>query len=70
MSALDNMWFSFVGLFLMFVSVAFALLAREKLSGIFRFIVLSFSFVCLMIAGLIVFLVVFRGPLADAATLL
>ncbi|WP_252313344.1 DUF2768 domain-containing protein [Sinobaca sp. H24] len=65
MTALQNMWVSFIGLFLMFVSTAAAVLGKEKLTGVLRFIVMTFSFICLVIAGLIVFIVVFRGPLAE-----
>ncbi|MFB5661659.1 DUF2768 domain-containing protein [Alteribacillus sp. HJP-4] len=66
MTALQNMWFSFFGLFLMFISTGAAVLGREKLSGFWRYLVLTISFICLVIAGLIVIAVVFRGPLADA----
>ncbi|SDI29159.1 DUF2768 domain-containing protein [Natribacillus halophilus] len=65
MSALDAMWLSFFGLFLMFVSAATALLGREKLRGFFRFTVLSFSFTCLVIAGIIMLIVVLPGSRAD-----
>ncbi|MBB6449025.1 hypothetical protein HNR44_000974 [Geomicrobium halophilum] len=64
-SALDMMWLSFLGIFLMFVSAITALFGREKLSGFIRFIVLSFSFTCLVVAGLIVLFVVVPGPRAD-----
>ena len=65
MSALDSMWLSFVGLFLMFVSSITALLGRQKLSGFFRFLVLSFSFICLVVAGIIMLVVVLPGSRAD-----
>ncbi|PSL50485.1 uncharacterized protein DUF2768 [Salsuginibacillus halophilus] len=65
MTPLENMWFSFIGLGLMFVSVVLALFGKSKLSGILRFIVMSFSFVCLVIAGIITFIIVIQGPTAD-----
>ncbi|WP_227002698.1 DUF2768 domain-containing protein [Salicibibacter kimchii] len=65
MDALDAMWLSFVGLFLMFVSSITALLGRQKLSGFFRFLVLAFSFTCLLVAGLIMLIVVLPGSRAD-----
>ncbi|GAK06640.1 DUF2768 family protein [Geomicrobium sp. JCM 19038] len=49
----------------MFVSAVTALLGKEKLSGFLRFIVLSFSFICIIIAGLIVLVVVVPGSRAD-----
>ncbi|MFB4160710.1 DUF2768 domain-containing protein [Geomicrobium sp. JSM 1781026] len=64
MTPLQSMWLSFIGLFLMFLAAAGALFGREKLSGVLRFIVLSFSFVCILIAGLIVLVVVVPGSRA------
>ncbi|GAK11236.1 DUF2768 domain-containing protein [Geomicrobium sp. JCM 19039] len=64
MTPLQSMWLSFIGLFLMFVAAAGALFGREKLNGVLRFIVLSFSFVCILIAGLIVLVVVVPGSRA------
>lgn len=57
-----KMWISFVGMALMFVSVIGALIAREKLSGFWRFLVLVISFISMVISGIIVFLIVFSGP--------
>ncbi|EZH67624.1 MULTISPECIES: DUF2768 domain-containing protein [Geomicrobium] len=65
MTPLESMWLSFIGLGLMFVSAVTALLGKEKLSGFLRFIVLSFSFICIIIAGLIVLVVVVPGSRAD-----
>ncbi|MDQ0299451.1 hypothetical protein J2S78_001871 [Salibacterium salarium] len=64
MTALQNMWFAFFGIFLMFVSVGSTMLS-QKLSGFWRIVVLTFSFMCLIVAGLIVLIIVVRGPIAD-----
>ncbi|WP_233269392.1 DUF2768 family protein [Alteribacillus sp. YIM 98480] len=64
MTALQNMWFSFFGIFLMFVSAGLTVLS-QKLPGFWRVLLLILSFLCLMVAGLIVFAVVVRGPLAE-----
>lgn|GEM_PF-353470 len=63
--ALTNMWVSFIGLFLMFVSVGGVVWGREKLSGIPQKIVFFISFICLVVAGIIVFLIVFGGPTSE-----
>jgi uncharacterized membrane protein len=62
--ALLNMWISFFALILMFISAGAAVFSRTKLKGAIQKIVLVFSFVCLMIAGLIVLLIVVGGPTA------
>ncbi|SDH08008.1 Protein of unknown function [Alteribacillus persepolensis] len=64
MTALQNMWFSFFGLFLMFVSAGLTVLS-QKLPSFWRVLLLVISFLCLVVAGLIVFMVVIRGPLAE-----
>lgn len=58
-----KMYISFVAMILMFVSVIGALVAREKLAGFWRFLVLSISFICLVVSGIIVFFIVFSGPI-------
>ncbi|TWI58845.1 DUF2768 domain-containing protein [Halalkalibacter nanhaiisediminis] len=62
--ALLNMWISFFALALMFVSAGAAIFSREKLKGWIQKIVLAFSFVCLLVSGVIVFLIVIGGPTA------
>ncbi|WP_100407200.1 DUF2768 domain-containing protein [Bacillus solitudinis] len=63
--AMLNMWISFIALALMFVSAGAAIFSRTKLKGIIQKIVLTISFVCLMVAGIIVFLIVIGGPTAS-----
>ncbi|WP_096200949.1 DUF2768 domain-containing protein [Bacillus sp. FJAT-45350] len=62
--AMLNMWVSFIALGLMFVSAITALFSRAKLKGIIQKIVLTISFICLVISGLIVFIIVIGGPTA------
>jgi hypothetical protein len=56
------MYISFGGLLLMFISAGTALLARTKLSGFFSKVVLTFSFCCLLVSGIIVAYIVLGGP--------
>ncbi|MFD1636083.1 DUF2768 domain-containing protein [Evansella tamaricis] len=60
-----KMWISFFAMGLMFVSVIVTIVTKEKLRGFIRYLLLSFSFICLMVAGIIIFLVVFSGPVPD-----
>ncbi|SFE33743.1 DUF2768 domain-containing protein [Alteribacillus iranensis] len=64
MTPLQNMWFSFFGIFLMFASAGLTVLA-QKLPSFWRGLLLLVAFIFLIIAGLIVFVVVFRGPTAE-----
>lgn len=64
MTALESMWVSFFGIFLMFASAAATVFA-QKLPSIFRFIVLVIAFICLLIGGFIMIVIVFGGPLAE-----
>ncbi|GAE25092.1 hypothetical protein JCM9140_1062 [Halalkalibacter wakoensis JCM 9140] len=63
--AMMNMWISFIALALMFVSAGTAIFSRAKLKGWLQKVVLVFSFVCLLVAGWIVFLIVIIGPTAS-----
>ncbi|ARK30297.1 DUF2768 domain-containing protein [Halalkalibacter krulwichiae] len=62
--AMMNMWISFFAMALMFVSVIATIFSREKLKGWIQKVVLVFSFVCLVVSGIIVFLIVLGGPTA------
>lgn len=64
MTALESMWVSFFGIFLMFVSAGATIFA-QKLPSILRFIVLLIAFICLVIGGIIMIVIVFGGPLAE-----
>lgn len=63
--AMLNMYISFAGIILMFVSAGTAFLARTRLNGILSKIVLSFSFICMVVAGLIVAYIVLGGPTSN-----
>ncbi|WP_078553262.1 DUF2768 domain-containing protein [Bacillus alkalicellulosilyticus] len=63
-TAMMNMWISFIGLFLMFVSAVTAIYSREKLKGVVRTIGMIVAFVCLVVSGIIVFFIVIGGPTA------
>lgn len=62
---LAKMWVSFVSMGLMFLSVVLTIFAKEKLSGLLRYSVLSITFVMIMISGVIIFLVVATGPVPE-----
>ncbi|WP_265416597.1 DUF2768 domain-containing protein [Alkalihalobacillus deserti] len=62
--AMLNMWISLFALILMFVSAGAAIFSREKLKGWVQKMVLAFSFMCLLVSGIIVFLIVLGGPTA------
>ncbi|MDQ0205907.1 DUF2768 domain-containing protein [Alkalicoccobacillus murimartini] len=60
--AMLHMYISFAGMILMFVSAALALFSRTKLKGILQKVILTVSFFCLMVSGLIVMYIVLGGP--------
>ncbi|WP_096188616.1 DUF2768 domain-containing protein [Evansella halocellulosilytica] len=60
-----KMWISFISMGLMFVSVVLTIFSKEKLTGFFRYTFLTFSFICMIVAGIIIFLVVFSGPVPE-----
>lgn len=62
---LAKMWISFVSMGLMFLSVVLTIFAKEKLSGILRYSVLTVTFIMIMVSGLIIFLVVATGPVPE-----
>ncbi|WP_147804802.1 DUF2768 domain-containing protein [Alkalicoccus halolimnae] len=60
-----KMWVSFIAIGLMFLSVVITIFTKEKLSGFLRYSLLTISFVCIMVSGIIVMLVTFSGPVPD-----
>lgn len=62
---MTRMWISFVGMGFLIVSGLLILLARYKLSGIFRVIVSIIAYVFLFIGALIIFPIVLGGPTAE-----
>lgn len=62
---LMKMWVSFVAIALMFVAVITIMLSRDKLKGVLKIIVSTFAYVCMVVAGFIMFIVVFSGPVPE-----
>ncbi|NJP38177.1 DUF2768 domain-containing protein [Bacillus luteus] len=62
---LMKMWVSFIAMGLMFVSVIITIFTKEKLRGVLRYSLLTISFICIIVSGLIVFLVTFSGPVPE-----
>ncbi|WP_026689470.1 DUF2768 domain-containing protein [Alteribacter aurantiacus] len=62
---LTKMWVSFFAMALMFVSVIVTIISREKLKGWVQKIFLTLSFCCILVSGLIIFIVVFTGPVPE-----
>lgn len=60
--ALMKMWISFGSMGLMFLSIIFIYLSRFKLKGILKFITALIAYSCMIVAGIIIFFVVFSGP--------
>lgn len=58
---LIKMFLSLSTIGLMFIAVISILLAREKLKGIFKFIVSIFAYACMIVAGFLMIIVVFSG---------
>lgn len=59
---LFKMYVSFVAMVLMFIAVFGTIIAREKLTGIFQKIILSITFICMILAGFLIFLIVINVP--------
>ncbi|WP_276734751.1 DUF2768 domain-containing protein [Bacillus sp. (in: firmicutes)] len=64
--ALMKMWFALGSMGLMFLAVASIYLSRFKFQNRFlKIAVSSFAFMCMLISGIIVFVVVFSGPVNE-----
>lgn len=61
---LVKMYVTFITMGLMFFAVFGSMIARKKLTGIIQNIVLVISFICLVLAGFLIFLIVFNVPAA------
>lgn len=62
---LIKMWFSLAAMGFMFLSVIFVYFSRYKLKGVLKAVVTSIAFILLVLAGIIIFFVVFSGPISD-----
>jgi len=60
--ALMKMWISFGAMGLMFVSILLILLSRYKLNGIFKMVTAMIAYLCMLVSGFIIFVIVFSGP--------
>jgi hypothetical protein len=61
---LIKMYVTLITMGLMFVAVFGSIFARRKLKGIIKNVVLFISFICLILAGLFIILIVFNVPSA------
>ncbi|WNF38017.1 DUF2768 family protein [Bacillaceae bacterium IKA-2] len=59
---LIKMYVTFITMGLIFITVLGSIFARRKLTGIFQKIVLAIAFLCMIVAGLLTFLLVFNVP--------
>lgn len=62
MNPIMKMWVSFAGIGLLVIAVTFISLSRYKLKGWISKIVALIAYISLIIAGLIIFYIVFSGP--------
>ncbi|CAH0345554.1 MULTISPECIES: DUF2768 domain-containing protein [unclassified Bacillus (in: firmicutes)] len=62
--ALQKMWISFAAMGFMFISILTIYLSRYKLKGFLRVFSAIFAYILMILAGLIIFFVVFSGPTA------
>ncbi len=59
---LIKMYITFITMGLMFFAVIGSYVARQKLRGIIQKIVLSIAFICMILAGFLILLIVFNVP--------
>lgn len=59
------MWISFAGIAFMFFAVIFIYLSRYKLKGLLKGIVATIAYIFMILAGIIIFFVVFSGPVSE-----
>ncbi|TLS35929.1 DUF2768 domain-containing protein [Pseudalkalibacillus caeni] len=62
---LMKMWISLGAIALMFIAVFTIMFSRAKLKGFLRFIFSGFAYLCVIIAGILMILVVFSGPVSE-----
>lgn len=64
-SGLIKMWFALGSMGLMFLAIITIMLSRYKLKGIFKWITGFLAYSFMIIAGLIIIVVVFSGPVTE-----
>lgn len=62
---LMKMWVSFIAIILMFIAVYGIIFSRDKLSGILKVIVSTIAYICMIVAGFIIFIIVVSGPVPE-----
>jgi hypothetical protein len=62
---LIKMWFSLGAIGLMFIAVISILISRTKLKGIFKWVLTTIAYACMIVAGFIMLFVVFSGPVQE-----
>ncbi|WP_419881219.1 DUF2768 domain-containing protein [Peribacillus sp. B-H-3] len=60
--ALQKMWISFAAMFFMGISIIAIYISRNKLRGFLKQITAVFAYILMILAGLIIFIIVFSGP--------
>lgn len=60
--SLQKMWISFVGMGFMFISLFFIYISRYKLKGLLKGLTAIIAYICMLLAGFIIFVVVMSGP--------
>lgn len=65
-TGLIKMWVSFAGIMFMFVSVVLIMFSRAKLKpGFLRIITSLIAWVLMILSGIIIFFIVFSGPVPE-----
>lgn len=60
-----KMWFALGAMGLMFLAVVTIMLSRYKLKGVFKWVTAFLAYICMIIAGIVIFFVVFSGPVPE-----
>ncbi|MBA4536072.1 DUF2768 domain-containing protein [Bacillus aquiflavi] len=63
--SLMKMWISLASMGFMFISIVLIYLSRFKLKGMFKVVTAVIAYILMIVAGIIIFLVVFSGPTPD-----
>jgi hypothetical protein len=64
-TGLIKMWFALGAMGLMFFSVMTIMLSRYKLKGFFKWTTAILAYAMMIIAGIVIFFVVFTGPVSE-----
>ncbi len=64
-TGLIKMWFALGSMGLMFLAVLSIMLSRYKLKGVLKWVTAILAYAFMLIAGLIIFFVVFSGPINE-----